>query len=65
MPNYLIHKIKDVSRFNHSRLSFKYLGVPICAKTISSAECGVLLKIFGVVGTCHTQGDSNWLILCS
>lgn len=32
-----------MSGYNHSSMPFKYLGVPICARRISVAECESLL----------------------
>ncbi|XP_010678145.1 uncharacterized protein LOC104893708 [Beta vulgaris subsp. vulgaris] len=44
MDESLILRITNASGFRHSELPFKYLGVPICAKRISTAECGVLVE---------------------
>ncbi|XP_062118799.1 uncharacterized protein LOC133832476 [Humulus lupulus] len=44
MPETEIVRVLDVSGFTRSTLSFRYLGIPICSKHISSAECGVILE---------------------
>uniref|UniRef100_A0A803QGH1 Reverse transcriptase domain-containing protein n=1 Tax=Cannabis sativa TaxID=3483 RepID=A0A803QGH1_CANSA len=39
-----IRRLVDPSGFQRSNLPFKYLGVPIGAKKISSAECSILVE---------------------
>ncbi|XP_030511094.2 uncharacterized protein LOC115725649 [Cannabis sativa] len=39
-----IRRIMDASGFPRSNITFKYLGVPICAKKISSTECLILVE---------------------
>ncbi|XP_056685815.1 uncharacterized protein [Spinacia oleracea] len=43
MSNDVIQRIIDVSGFTRSQLPFNHLGVPICAKRISVAQCGMLV----------------------
>ncbi|XP_021835103.2 uncharacterized protein [Spinacia oleracea] len=38
-----IQRVVDVSGFSRSMLTFKYLGVPICSKKISVAQCAHLV----------------------
>ncbi|XP_048492230.1 uncharacterized protein LOC125493185 [Beta vulgaris subsp. vulgaris] len=43
----VIQRIKAVTKFAHSKLHFKYLGVPVCARKIRVAEChGIIEKMF-------------------
>ncbi|XP_062075606.1 uncharacterized protein LOC133779692 [Humulus lupulus] len=39
-----IRRVLDVSGFSRNDISFKYLGIPICAKRISAAECKILVE---------------------
>ncbi|XP_062113351.1 uncharacterized protein LOC133824483 [Humulus lupulus] len=44
MPETEIVKVLAISGSTRSSLPFRYLGIPICSKRISSAECGVILE---------------------
>lgn len=37
-------KVTEASSLTHESLLFRYLGVPICAKKISNAQCEALLE---------------------
>ncbi|XP_062118594.1 uncharacterized protein LOC133832241 [Humulus lupulus] len=37
-------RVLDVSGFTKSKLPFRYLGIPICSKKNSAAECGIILE---------------------
>ncbi|XP_062088786.1 uncharacterized protein LOC133795350 [Humulus lupulus] len=39
-----IRRVLDVSGFSRNDIPFKYLGIPICAKRISAAECKILVE---------------------
>ncbi|XP_062073580.1 uncharacterized protein LOC133777843 [Humulus lupulus] len=39
-----VDRVLAVSGFTRSTLPFRYLGIPICSKHISSTECGVILE---------------------
>lgn len=43
MDHNTIQRIREVSGFRHSRLPFRYLGVPISARRVSVGECHVLV----------------------
>lgn len=34
----MIQRVKEVSGFTHSKIPFKYLGVPLCSKRVTVAE---------------------------
>lgn len=38
-----VNRVVETSGFNGSSLPLKYLGVPICAKKVSTGQCGVLV----------------------
>ncbi|XP_062100393.1 uncharacterized protein LOC133806289 [Humulus lupulus] len=38
-----IERVVSASGFTQSSLPFRYLGIPICSKRISNAECGIIL----------------------
>ncbi|XP_010691912.1 uncharacterized protein LOC104905159 [Beta vulgaris subsp. vulgaris] len=40
----VIQRIKAVTQFTHSKLPFKYLGVPVCARKIRMAECNGIIE---------------------
>ncbi|XP_062089173.1 uncharacterized protein LOC133795732 [Humulus lupulus] len=39
-----VNRILEASGFARSQLPFRYLGIPICSKRISSVECGLILE---------------------
>ncbi|XP_062076217.1 uncharacterized protein LOC133780570 [Humulus lupulus] len=39
MDNYEVQRVLDASGFVRSMMPFRYLGIPICAKRLSVAEC--------------------------
>lgn len=39
-----LKKVTEASSLTHESLLFRYLGVPICAKKISNAQCEALLE---------------------
>ena len=48
MPESDVIRIDAVYRFSQQSLPFRYLGVPICAKKISAAQCEALIdKMIG------------------
>ncbi|KAM6543393.1 hypothetical protein CsatB_007840 [Cannabis sativa] len=44
MPEFEVGRILAASQFKRSSLPFRYLGIPICSKRISHAECQILLE---------------------
>ncbi|KAM6568714.1 hypothetical protein CsatB_016699 [Cannabis sativa] len=43
MPEAEIQRVVQISGFTRSSVPFKYLGIPICSKRISKAECNILV----------------------
>lgn len=43
IDGYEMQRLVNCSGFKHSRLPFKYLGVPISTKKISTADCNQLI----------------------
>ncbi|KAM6553523.1 hypothetical protein CsatB_014285 [Cannabis sativa] len=43
MPEAEIQRAVQISGFTRSSVPFKYLGIPICSKRISQAECNILV----------------------
>uniref|UniRef100_A0A803PXV7 Uncharacterized protein n=1 Tax=Cannabis sativa TaxID=3483 RepID=A0A803PXV7_CANSA len=39
-----VQRIVDASNFNRKEMPFRYLGIPICSKRISSKECSILAE---------------------
>uniref|UniRef100_A0A803QQW6 Reverse transcriptase domain-containing protein n=1 Tax=Cannabis sativa TaxID=3483 RepID=A0A803QQW6_CANSA len=44
MSNNEVGRILEASQFKRSTLPFRYLGIPICSKKISTAECQIILE---------------------
>uniref|UniRef100_A0A803QDE1 Reverse transcriptase domain-containing protein n=1 Tax=Cannabis sativa TaxID=3483 RepID=A0A803QDE1_CANSA len=44
MSNDEVGRILEASQFKRSTLPFRYLGIPICSKKISIAECQIILE---------------------
>ncbi|XP_062093714.1 uncharacterized protein LOC133799727 [Humulus lupulus] len=44
MPATEVERVLDVSGYTRSYLPFRYLGIPICSKKISAAECKSILE---------------------
>ncbi|XP_062104186.1 uncharacterized protein LOC133815351 [Humulus lupulus] len=44
MSESVVDRVLEVSGYTRSHLPFRYLGIPICSKKISSAECKCILE---------------------
>uniref|UniRef100_A0A803PAR7 Reverse transcriptase domain-containing protein n=1 Tax=Cannabis sativa TaxID=3483 RepID=A0A803PAR7_CANSA len=44
MADFEVNRVLEASNFKRSSLPFRYLGVPICSRKISRAECQCLLE---------------------
>lgn len=40
----VIQRVENATGFKHSKLPFRYLGVPVCAKKISLTECESIVE---------------------